>query len=290
MKCLVTGGSGFLGSHVADELTKKGYKVTIFDKKLSKWKKPNQKIIIGNLLNYNLLKKAIKGKDIVFHFAGLSDLNDSLYQPIKTVEYNILGTTYALDLCKKYKIKRFVYASTIYVNSDQGGFYRSSKKAAEDYIEEFQKRFGLDYTILRFGSLYGNRASKNNGVMKIIDDALKNNEVSYEGTNKAIREYIHAIDAAKATANILKKKYKNQHIIITGKNKVKLPYFLSTLAKILSINKEIKFKNRKLLGHYVLSPYTYVPKKGKKFKIKSEIDFKEGIKKLVKEKESNKKL
>ena len=217
MKCLVTGGSGFLGSHVADELTKKGYKVTIFDKKLSKWKKPNQKIIIGNLLNYNLLKKAIKGKDIIFHFAGLSDLNDSLYQPIKTIKYNILGTTSALDLCKKYKVKRFVYASTIYVNSDQGGFYRSSKKAAEDYIEEYQKRFGLDYTILRFGSLYGIRASKNNGLMTIIDNALKNNEISYDGTNKTIREYIHAVDAAKVTVSILKKKSIGKNTLINKK-------------------------------------------------------------------------
>ena len=284
MKCLVTGGSGFLGSHVADELTKKGYKVTIFDKKLSKWKKTNQKIIVGNLLNYNLLKKAIKGKDVVFHFAALSDLTDSLYHPIKTIKHNILGTTYVLELCKKYKIKRFIQASTIYVNSDQGGFYRSSKKAAEDYIEEYQKRFGLDYTILRFGSLYGNRSSKNNGVMKIINNALKNKEVSYYGTNRTIREYIHVIDAAKAAVNILKKEYKNQHIIITGKNKIRLPYFLGTLAKILKINKKIKYENKKLLGHYILSPYTYIPKKGKKFKIKSEINFKAGIKNLINKK------
>ena len=283
MKCLVTGGSGFLGSHVADELAKKGHKVTIFDRKLSKWKKSGQKMIVGNLLNYNFLEKAIKGKDIIFHFAALSDLSESLYQPVKTIKSNILGTAYALELCRKHKIKRFVHASTIYVNSDQGGFYRSSKKAAEDYVEEYQKRYGLEYTILRFGSLYGGRSYKNNGVRKIIEDALKNNQVSYDGTSKTIREYIHVEDAAKATADVLKNKYKNKHIIITGAKRVKLPYFLNILAKILKNKKRIKFRNKKLVGHYTISPYTYEPIKGEKFRIKSSVSFEAGIKKLVKE-------
>tara|TARA_B100000315_G_scaffold108314_1_gene99431 strand:- start:401 stop:1273 length:873 start_codon:yes stop_codon:yes gene_type:complete len=290
MKCLVTGGSGFLGSHVADELTRRGHKVTIFDRKLSKWKKFGQKMITGDLLNYNFLEKAIKGKDIIFHFAALSDLSESLYQPVKTITNNILGTVYTLELCRKHKIRRFIHASTIYVNSDQGGFYRSSKKAAEDYVEEYQKRYSLDFTILRFGSLYGNRSNKNNGVRQIVDNALKNKEVSYIGTNKTIREYIHIKDAAKATVDALKNKYKNQHIVITGKSKIKLPYFLRTLSKLLKIKKEIRFKNKKILGHYVLSPHTYVPIKGKKFNIKSGINFKKGLKNLVRELKNNKKL
>ncbi len=267
MKCLVTGGSGFLGSHVADELTKKGHKVTIFDRKRSKWKKSNQKMITGDILNYNFLEEAIKGKDVIFHFAALSDLNESLHQPLKTIKSNILGTAYALELCRKHKIKRFVHASTIYVNSDQGGFYRSSKKAAEDYVEEYKKRYGLEYTILRFGSLYGDRSHKNNGVRKIIENALKNDQVSYDGSSRTVREYIHVIDAAKATANVLNNKYKNKHIIITGVKKIKLPYFLNKLAKILKNKKKIKFKNKKIMGHYTVSPYTYNPIKGKNLEL-----------------------
>tara|TARA_B100000029_G_C17574220_1_gene957639 strand:+ start:1483 stop:2355 length:873 start_codon:yes stop_codon:yes gene_type:complete len=290
MKCLITGGSGFLGSHVADELTKRGHQVTIYDKQSSNWKKSNQKIIIGDLLNYNSLEKAIKGKDIIFHFAALSDLGESLYKPIKTIKYNILGTVYALEICRKNKIKRFVHASTIYVNSNQGGFYRSSKKAAEDYVEEYKKRYGLDFTILRFGSLYGDRSNKNNGVRQIVDNALKNKEVSYIGTSKTIREYIHVRDAAKATVDILNNKYKNQHMMITGKSKIKLPYFLRTLSKILKIRKKIRFKNKRIPGHYVLSPHTYVPIKGKKFNIKSGVNFEDGLKNLVKELKKGKKL
>ena len=79
MRCLVTGGSGFLGSHVAD-ITAKGYKVTIFDKK-GAFKK-NQKFIRGNLLNYKKLEKVVKNQDVVFHFAALSDLNEALMKPL----------------------------------------------------------------------------------------------------------------------------------------------------------------------------------------------------------------
>lgn len=173
MKCLVTGGSGFLGSHVADMLSAKGFQVTIFDKKKSPWIKKNQKFIKGNLLNFKNLEKVVKKNQVIFHFAALSDLNEALLKPLETVKFNILGTIYLLELSKKYKINRFVYASSIYVNSDQGGFYRSSKKAAEDYIEEYHRRYGIDYTILRYGSLYGERSNYNNGLKKIVKNSLE---------------------------------------------------------------------------------------------------------------------
>ena len=78
--------------------------------------------------------------------------------------------------------------------------------------------------------------------------------------------------------------------MITGKSKIKLPYFLRILSKILKIKKEIRFKNKKIPGHYVFSPHTYVPIKGKKFHIRSGINFKKGLKNLVKELKNNKKL
>ena len=71
---------------------------------------------------------------------------------METVRNNILGTVNILELSKKYKVKRIIYASSIYSISVQGGFYRCSKKAAEDYIEEYYKRYGLNFTILRYGS------------------------------------------------------------------------------------------------------------------------------------------
>ena len=141
MKCLVTGGSGFLGSHIADELTKRGHKVTIFDNVYSKWISKNQKMVVGDLLKSKSLEKLVRRNAIIFHFAALADLDEALYNPIDTVKYNVLATVKLLNLCVKFKTKRFIFASTIYANSNEGGFYKSSKRAAEDYIEEFSKLY-----------------------------------------------------------------------------------------------------------------------------------------------------
>ena len=152
-KVLVLGGSGFLGSHVADHLTNLNYEVSIYDQIESKWLKSSQTMIIGNLLDYKNLNKILSGFDYVYNFAAKADLNDTLRKPIETIETNILGNMNVLKACHENKIKRFIYGSTVYVNSSAGGFYRCSKQAAENYIEEFYKQFGLEFTILRSPAL-----------------------------------------------------------------------------------------------------------------------------------------
>jgi len=283
MKITITGGSGFLGSNVADKLSQKGHQVTIFDKKKSNWIRSDQKMYVGNIFNYKDLENAIKGADVVFHFAAIADIDQALSAPIKTVNINILGTVYALEICRKYKIKRFIYASTIYVNSTEGGFYRSSKKAAEDYVEEYNKNYGLNYTILRFGSLYGNRSEDWNGVKKVVKSAFMKRKVIYKGNINSVREYIHISDAAKACADILKNKYKNKHTIITGTKKIKVSNFLQKLSKILKIKSKIQYQNKKNTGHYTLIPSTFKPKKGRKFIFKSSTNFNDGLLQLVSE-------
>ena len=287
MKVTVLGGSGFLGSHVADELSKRGHKVIIFDKKKSKWIRSDQKMFIGNILNPNDLENVIKNTDVVFHFAALADLDQALKNPINTVKVNILGTVQALELCRKHNIKRFIHASTIYVNSSEGGFYRSSKKAAEDYVREYNKNYNLNYTTLRFGSLYGERADDTNGVRKIIKRAIAKDKVSYIGSKNTVREYINVSDAAKACCEILKNKYKNKHIILTGTKKIKVFTFLKRLSKILNISKKIEFKDLKITGHYITIPYTYKPEKGEKFVFKSVSNFYERLPQLVYELKRN---
>ena len=289
MKILVTGGSGFLGSHVADALSQTGHTVTIFDKKKSKWIKPDQKMYVGDILNSKDLGRVIRGADVVYHFAALANLGQALKEPIGTVKSNILGTVLALELCKKYKVKRFIHASTIYVNSTEGGFYRSSKKAAEDYVCEYKKIYGLNYTILRFGSLYGQRSDDTNGVKKIVKNAIQTGAVSYYGNRKSVREYIHVSDAARACVDVLKNKYKNKSIALTGKKKIKVSIFLKKLSKMLKISKKIEFQNKKYTGHYIFNPLDYKPQKGKKFIFKSTVNFYSGLLQLINEMKKDKK-
>ena len=90
VKITVLGGSGFIGSHVADELSKRGYQVKIFDKKKSKWLRNDQKMLIGDIFNYKALENAIIGSRIVYNFAALSDIDYAKYRPIETVKLNIL--------------------------------------------------------------------------------------------------------------------------------------------------------------------------------------------------------
>ena len=283
MKIVVLGGSGFVGSHVADELSKKGHKVKIFDKKKSKWLRQDQKMYTGNILNTKDLERAIKDADVVFNCAALADIDRALKEPVNTVKVNILGTVKALELCRKYNIKRFIQASTIYVNSSEGGFYRSSKKAAEDYVREYKKNYNLSYTIIRFGSLYGRRADDTNGVRKIIKRAIVKGKLTYVGNRKSVREYINISDAAKACCEILKNKYKNKHIILTGTKKIKVFDFLNRLSKILNISQKIEFKNLKFTGRYITIPYTYKPEKGVKFVFKSTSNFYKQLPQLVNE-------
>ena len=266
MKITVLGGSGFIGSHVADELSKRGNKVTIFDKKKSKWLRKDQKILIGDIFNYKALAKVIRGSQIVYNFAALADLDMAMQKPLIFARTNILGTVQALNLCRKYKIKRFIHASSIYADSNQGGFYSCSKRAADDYVEEFYKSYKLNYTILRYGSVYGSRSDKSNGVRKILDKAIWEKKITYMGNSKTVREYINVLDAARASADILKKSFKNKCIILTGYKSFKINKVLEFLASTLNIDSKIIFKNEKNNQHYIKKPSPYLMKRGKKFK------------------------
>ena len=281
MRLIVLGGSGFLGSHVCDILSKKNHEVVIYDIKKSNWINKKQKIVIGNILDDMKLDKIIKGSDIVYNFAGVSDLDQSKNLIEESISLNILAVAKILKLCKKHKVKKYIHASTLYVNSSRGSFYKSSKKAAEDYIKEFSKLFKLNYTILRYGTLYGPRADISNGVYKIIKNAIKKNIVEYEGYKNSVREYIHVLDAANQSVEALKKEYTNSILMISGHQAYNVTDFLKFLSEILNI-KKIKYKKPKFEGHYTITPFQIDENISKKVNMKNYIDLGEGILNLVK--------
>ena len=283
-KAVVIGGSGFIGSHVADKLSDVNYSVTVFDRVHSRWLRQDQAMVIGDIQDADALDSAIEGADVVYNFAALADLNEALKQPLKTIRVNIEGNLLVLDACRKYGVSRFMYASTVYVHSREGGFYRCSKQASEAYIEEYQRVYGLDYTILRYGSLYGPRADDTNGLYRIVKKALETGKLCYEGHPDAMREYIQVEDAAKASVAALDQEFRNESVVLTGQEPMRVLDVLKMLAEILGLADDaVDFKDGNYIGHYVRTPYAYQPKLGRKYIPPLHVDFGQGLIQLIAE-------
>lgn len=277
MKILVTGGAGFLGSHVADALSDADHEVTVFDLQHSPYLRPDQKMICGDILDQEAMEKIIQDQDIVYHFAGIADIDECARRPVDTVKYNIQGTVILLEASRKASINRFIFASSAYVYSDSGYFYKSSKQACELFIEDYNKLFGLPYTCLRYGSLYGDRADERNSIFKFIKQALTEKKITYHGTGEELREFIHVRDAAQISAEILKPDFENQNVILTGNEKMRYGDLLEMINEMLGgkIDIEILPSDRK--AHYKITPYNFSPKLGRKIINNPHIDMGQGL-------------
>jgi len=277
MRILVTGGSGFLGSHLADALSKLGHDVVLFDLQPSPFRQDGQDMIVGDILDTDAFDKAMKGCDVVYHLASIADLDEAIKSPLESVKVNIVGTANALELARKHKIKRFVFASTIYVYSEHGSFYRTTKRASEQLIEDYRKQYGLPHTIIRFGSLYGPRADHHNSLYRMLTQALDERRIDYRGTGKEIREYIHVVDAAEAAAEILDDSFENESISLTGRERMTTREMLEMINEIMGGDITLNFHTDNHEGHYVQTPYSYTPRLGKKMARETYIDLGLGL-------------
>ena len=282
-KVLVIGGSGFLGSHVADALSDAGYDVHILDRSHSLWLREDQKMIIGDILDHELVDRAVANCYAVYNFAAIADLNEAIKRPLDTIKINILGNGNVLEACILNKVKRYIYASTVYVNSREGGFYRCSKQASEQYIEEYGKMYGLEYTILRYGSLYGPRSDNHNGLWRIVKKAVDTGKIFYQGNAESMREYIHIEDAARASVAALGEDFCNQHVVLTGQEPMRVLDLLKMLGEILGIKDAVEFTETEYAGHYIRTPYAYQPKLGRKYVPPMHVDLGQGLLQLINE-------
>ncbi len=277
MRILVTGGSGFLGSHLADALSKNGHDVVLFDVETSPYRQDNQEMIVGDILDREAFGKAMAGCEVVYHMAAVADLDEAIKSPGQAIEVNIMGTANALELARANEIKRFAYASTIYVYSDHGSFYRTTKRASELLIDDYWKQYGLAYTVLRFGSLYGPRADDHNSLYRMLTQALDERRIDYLGSGKEIREYIHVIDAAESAAEILDEKFENESISLTGRERMTTREMLEMINEIMGGDITLNFQPDTHEAHYVQTPYNYTPKIGKKMARETYIDLGLGL-------------
>jgi len=264
MKITLFGGAGFLGSHVCDKLSEAGHDVTVVDLRPSPYLRPDQTMITGNILDEELVARAVEGADMVFNYAGIADIGEANRRPVDTARINVLGNVIALEACRKAGVKRYVFASSLYVYGKSGGFYRCSKQACELYIENYQAMHGLDYTILRYGSLYGSRADIRNAINRFVAEALEKGAITYYGSPTALREYIHVEDAALCTVEVLKPEYANENIVLSGNQPMRVGDLFKMIGEMLGKEIEVVYQHDPNSGHYQITPYAFMPKVGKK--------------------------
>jgi len=278
-KAVVFGGSGFLGSYIADELTRRNYQVVIADIDKSSYLQDEQKFQRVDILNIDDVYDVISDASIVYNFAAMAALEDAIQYPVESININVTGGLNILEACRKSgNIERFVYASSAYALSDAGSFYGISKQTSEKLTEEYYKRYGLKFTVIRYGSLYGERSSHNNYIYNLLKDSILSGELKYKGDGQDIREYIHAADAAKLSVDIIEdEQYENEHIILTGIEKLKRIELLIMISEIMQNKLEIIQVQDSDFGHYRITPYSFHPTVAKKLVANPYIDLGQGL-------------
>ena len=281
---MVIGGAGFMGSHTADELSNRGFDVTIFDLKKSPWLREDQHTLVGNMLDVDSVSKAVEGAKYLYHFGGIADIGEAQKRPFETINQNVIGAAVAMEAAVKTGVERLVYASTMYVYSPYGSFYRASKQASETIIEAYSERFSIDYTLLRYGSLYGPRAQHWNGLKKYVAQVMRSGKLEYSGTGKERREYIHVLDAARLSVDVLDNKHKNQAITVTGQQVLNSNELIDMIFEIAGMERNAVITGEELSNdHYIMTPYRYTPKTAKKLVPGEFIDLGQGIFEIVEE-------
>lgn len=232
MRILVTGGSGFIGSHVVDKLVEAGHKVRILD--IKEPYRNDVDFVRGDIASRQDVSKGIAGMEIVYHIAAFSNINLVKDNPIRTVEYNILGTAYLLEESVKKGIKRFLLASSVYAHSERGHLYTTSKLASEMLCRDYHTLYSLPYTILRYGTAYGPRSREADVISIFVAKALENKEIVIRGLGDQKRNFIYVEDIALGSVAALKEIGKNKTYIIAGIDTVSIKEIANRVKKLLN--------------------------------------------------------
>ena len=277
-KLLITGGSGFLASHLYKFLIKKNFIIKVLDTKQPNYSIKDSNFFKSSVIDKKTLIKITKNIDIVFHFASIADIAKANKAPLKSINVNLIGTINLLEACIKNKVKKIIFASSIYALSEQGGFYSSTKLSSEIFIKRYSKKYNLEYNILRFGSIFGENANKFNTINQIINNYKKRKKILRNTDGNEIRNYIHAKDAAKICYQIMINKNNiNKTFNIIGSKSYKVKKLLNEVGK--KLDKEVVFSKNKIIrsDHYKINPYSLKITKGKMIKPKNAIDIKEWL-------------
>ena len=194
---LITGGSGFIGSHITDQCIERGYKVRILD--IKEPHRNDVEFVNGGVTDRSILKKTMVDIDYIYHLAAVSNIDYVINKPIETIEYNAMGTAYLLEELKNNKVKRFFLASSVFVFEKSGHLYTSSKRFSEILCENYRSLYKTPYTILRFGTAFGPRNRAADVISIFVHNAIKGLSLNIKGTGKQQRNFIYVKDIAKGS-------------------------------------------------------------------------------------------
>jgi nucleoside-diphosphate-sugar epimerase len=224
-RILVTGGAGFIGSHIVDRLLEEDFEVTVIDNldtghlsKIAQHKGRKEfHFIKGDIRDFNLVKKIVKGVDAVFHEAALASVTLSVQNPILSNDINVTGTLNLLKASSDLGVKRFIYASSAAVYGDTEtpekredmmtnprSPYGISKLAAENYVKIFYKLYGMETVSLRYFNVYGPRQRFDlecayGGVITIFTNRLlKDMPPVVFGDGEQTRDFVYVEDVVEA--------------------------------------------------------------------------------------------
>ncbi|MCF6149520.1 MAG: NAD-dependent epimerase/dehydratase family protein [Candidatus Kuenenia sp.] len=303
MKVLVTGGAGFIGSHLVDQLIEHGHRVAVVDD-LSTGKEENinrkAEFFNINICDMKSLEEVFnKTKpDIVNHHAAHANVRKSVEMPVYDANINILGSLNLCQLSKKYQIKKFIYASTggaVYgepkdlpanetTPPEPLSQYGVSKHTVEHYLYVFYKLYNLNFTILRYPNVYGPRQSPHGeaGVVAIFSEQmLRNKQPTIFGDGSKTRDYVYVDDIVKANLAVLDNNVGNGEIYNLGWGKE-----ISDIEVFLAVRRALNSRLEPIMGQKRHGEVDHISldnsKVKKEIKWTPKVTFEEGIKKATK--------
>jgi UDP-glucose 4-epimerase len=231
VKVLVTGGAGFIGSHVVDKLIAAGHEPRILDLIPSPYH-ADVETVLGDLRDPAIVQQALAGTDAVLHLAAVADVDQVAKDPTLTDQINTRGTQVLLECARQAGVQRFVYASTIWVYGDAAGpealdedtalglpkhFYTATKIAGEMYTASYGELYDLEWTILRFGIPYGPRARPTAVVPAFTAKALAGQPLTVAGDGTQSRRFVYVEDLAEGVVASLVPEAANRVYNLVGR-------------------------------------------------------------------------
>ena len=278
MNVLVTGGSGFIGSHVVDKLVEAGHKVRVLD--IKKPYQVNIEFLEGDITSGKDVKKSLIDIDTVYHIAAFSNIDLVKDRPLATIEQNIMGTAYLLEECRLQRVRRFVFASSVYAYEERGHLYTTCKIASELLCKNYNMLYSLPYTILRYGTAYGPRSRGADVISLFVGRALNGENLIIRGSGEQKRHFTYVEDLALGNVAALKAVAENKTYTLAARH----PVSIKALAEIV----QRMFKNRITIEYNSAREDDYQEELAdlnitrNELRWEPEVDLEEGIRRYIK--------